>query len=305
MPLPFGVTILGSNSALPAHGRHPTAQVITFRDQLFLVDCGEGTQMRMNDYKIHRGRIGHIFISHLHGDHYFGLIGLLNSFGLLQRSQPLTIFGPPPLEHILQAQFAAADTQLPFPLTFTALVPGRSQVLLEEEDLVIEAFPTDHRIDCFGFLFREMHRKRKIDPAKAAAMEVPLTAYRQLQQGQDCQNTRGEHVANSAVTLDPPPARSYAFCADTRYDERLLPHIAGCDLLYHETTYLTAETQNAFRRYHSTGEQAATLAGKAGVKKLLVGHFSSKYPELHPFLEECRPVFPATELAIEGVTYRI
>lgn len=301
----FAVTILGNNSALPAHGRHPTAQVVTFRDRLFLVDCGEGTQMRLNDYRVHLGRIGHIFISHLHGDHYFGLIGLLNSFGLQNRVQPMQIFAPAPLEAILRLQFEAADTRLPYPLEFTALEPGGGRNILEMDDLVITAFPTDHRIDCFGFSFREVHCKRKLDPDEAHRRGIPATFYKQLQLGEDYVSPEGERTENAAVTRDPPPGRRYVFCADTRYDERLLPYIEDADLVYHEATYLREDTENAFKRYHSTGIQAATLAEKARVRKLLIGHFSSKYRDLHPFLDECLPVFPATELAMEGVSYPV
>lgn len=301
----FAVTILGSNSALPAHGRHPTAQVVTFENQLFLVDCGEGTQLRLSEYRIHRSRIGHIFISHLHGDHYLGLIGLLSSLGLQNRTQPLRIFAPRPLEQILQVQFDASDTRLPYPLEFTPLEPGAHRVILETGSLVVSAFPTDHRIDCFGFSFQETPQLRKLNPGEARAYGIPATFYKKLQQGEDYLTPQGERVENAAVTSDPPRGRRYVFCADGRYQEKLLDYIGGADLLYHEATYLQAETDNADRRYHSTSIQAATLARKGAVKKLLIGHFSSKYRDLGPFLEECRPVFPETELAMEGVTYPV
>lgn len=301
----FAVTILGNNSALPAHGRHPTSQVITFHDRLYLVDCGEGTQMQMSMYKIRRSKIHHLFISHLHGDHYFGLIGLLNSFGLQNRTQPLHIYCPEPLKEILDVQLAAANTVLPFDVSYTFLIPGRRQVIVSEEDLVVEAFPTDHRISCFGFLFKQIHKSRKLDPQKAGRHGVPASFFNQLQEGADYVASDGKRVLNEWVTSDPPPAKSYAFCADTRYDEDLLPLLAGCDLMYHETTYLHDEAQKAASRYHSTSVQAATMAEKAGVKRLLVGHFSSKYESLAPFLSECRAVFPRTDLAEEGCTYLV
>lgn len=301
----FAVTILGSNSALPAHGRHPTAQVVTFRDRLFLVDCGEGTQMRLNDYRVHPGRISHIFISHLHGDHYFGLIGLLNTFGLRGRTQPLGIFAPAPLQDILTVQLAAADTRLPYPLIFHALEPGRAAVVLSQEDMEVTTFPTNHRIDCFGFSFRERHAARRLDPEAARLHDIPAAFFRRLQAGEDYVAPDGGRVPNGAVTRDPAPSRRYVFCADTRYDESLLPFVGGADLVYHEATYLEEDRENAFRRYHSTAREAASLARKAGAKKLLIGHFSSKYPELHPFLEESQPVFGATELAVEGASYPV
>lgn len=301
----FAVTILGNNSALPAHGRHPTSQLVTFHDRCYLVDCGEGTQIQMSTYRIHGARIRHIFISHMHGDHYFGLIGLLNSFGLQNRTQPLHIFAPAPLEEIIRLQLEAAATHLPFSLDFTALEPSSGGIILEEEDLVVRAFPTDHHILCFGFLFERVHRKRILDPGKARACGIPTSFFKQLQQGADYLTNEGERIPNKRVTIDPPRGKRYAFCADTRYDERLIPHIAGSDLIYHETTYLKDQEENARNRFHSTGLQAAALAAKAGGKKLIVGHFSSKYEEIAPFLEECLPVFPATELAIEGVTYLV
>lgn len=261
--------------------------------------------MRLNDYRIHRSGIHHVFISHLHGDHYFGLIGLLNSFGLQNRLQPLQIFAPGPLEEILRVQFEAADTRLPFPLNFTALEPGPARVILTEANLEVSAFPTDHRIDCFGFSFQEVHRKRKLDPEKARYYGIPPAFYKQLQLGEDYITPAGERISYLAVTEEQPAGRRYVFCADTRYDERLLVQVRGADLVYHESTYLREDSENAHRRYHSTGVQAATLARMGAAKKLLIGHFSSKYHELQPFLDECLPVFPATELAVEGVTYPV
>lgn len=301
----FALTILGNNSALPAHGRMPTAQVVTFGDQLFLVDCGEGTQMQMSRYKIRRSKIHHIFISHLHGDHYFGLIGLLNSYGLAGRQQPLHIYASPELETILQLQLDTAATRLPYPLIFTPLIPGQTAVLLKEAHLEVSCFPTDHRISCFGFLFREIRKKRKLDIEKARQYEIPAYYYSHLQEGADYQHKNGSIVKNEWVTFAPPPGHSYAFCADTRYDEKLIPVVKGCDMLYHETTYLQEQSGEAAQRFHSTTLQAATLAQKAGVKKLLIGHFSSRYEELEPFREECRQIFPHTELALEGTTYLI
>lgn len=299
----FSVTILGNNSALPAHGRHPTSQVVTFHDRLYLLDCGEGTQMQMSEYKIRRSKIRYIFISHMHGDHWLGLPGLINSYGLQSRVQPLHIFAPEPLEKMIRLQMDCVHTKLPFELTFTSLVPGKEGIILEEEDLDITSFQTDHHIPCFGFKFRELHNKRKLIPEKADKYNIPSSFYNALQEGEDYINEKGEIIKNKWVTAEPPPARSYAFCADTRYDERLIPQIGGCDLIYHETTYLHNLAEKARARYHSTSIQAATLARKAGVKRLLVGHFSSKYEDLAPFLEECSSVFSHTDIASEGATY--
>ena len=260
----FSVTILGNNSAVPAYERLPTSQLINVDGQKFLVDCGEGTQLQLMRYKIKYSRISHIFISHLHGDHYFGLIGLINSFGLLNRQQDLFVFGPPPLKKILELQLQVASTRLPFSLHIKEISgPG---MLLETDEIEVSCFATDHRITCYGFSFCEKTLSRK----RLAAHGKP---------------------------------RRYAYCADTRYTESLLPHITQYDLIYHEATYLDDQREKAELRYHSTAKQAAQLAQKAQVKRLLLGHFSSQYERLDAFEQEAREVFPNSELAVQGVTY--
>lgn len=301
----FAVTILGNSSALPAHNRFPTSQVITYQDQLFLVDCGEGTQMQMSKYKIRRSKIRHIFISHLHGDHYFGLTGLLTSFGLLGRKEPLSLYAPPELKAILDLQLQTASASLGFEIHFTPLLPGSSGIILSQREMEVSFFPVNHRIPCYGFLFHEKKEKRKLNIDRVLEYGIPSNFYSHLQEGQDYTAKNGAVIRNEWVTLDPVPGKSYAFCADTLYDESLIPHIAGCDLVYHESTYLQDQLERATQRFHTTTVQAASLARKAGVKKLLIGHFSSRYESLEPFLEECKPVFPDTELALEGVTFRL
>ncbi|TDW95996.1 ribonuclease Z [Dinghuibacter silviterrae] len=260
-----GVTILGNNSAVPAFDRHPTAQVLTARDHLYLIDCGEGTQIQIIHYKIRRSKIHRIFISHLHGDHYFGLIGLINSMGLLGRIQPLHIHGPEPLWQILQLQLREADTHLPFDLQFHPL--PEEGFVAEDKNTTVHCFRTNHRIACWGFLFEEK------------------------------QPTRTERAAGRDRGM------SYAFCADTKYDLSLVEKIKGADWVYHETTYLDDLRANAEMRYHSTTRQAAEIARLAGAGNLLIGHFSSKYADLEPFLEEAQEVFPRTYLALEGTTF--
>jgi ribonuclease Z len=301
----FAVTILGNNSAIPTTDRHPTAQVVTSNEQLLLIDCGEGTQVQMARYKIRRNRIKHIFISHLHGDHYFGLIGLLNSLSLLGRTDPLTVYATPELEAILQLQLDCAGTQLKFDLHFVPLRAEQAGIILDEKDLEVRFFPVRHRIPCFGFVVAQRRKKRKIIPEQAQAYEIPAAYYSQLQDGADYQRKDGMLVKNHWVTLPPPAGKKYVYCADTIYDEELITQMQHADLVYHETTYLHALAERAAERYHSTSVQAATLAAKAGAKRLLIGHFSSKYTELQPFLDECRPVFPNTELSEEGATYVI
>jgi ribonuclease Z len=297
-----GVTILGNNSALPAFDRHPTAQVVTFDDQLFLVDCGEGTQMQLARYRIRWGRINHIFISHLHGDHYFGLAGLLNSMSLLNRTAPLHLYGPPELEQILQLQFNAGDTELKYPLSFHAVMHGGE--LFANEKCRVRCFPTQHRIACFGFHFEQVKAPRKVNAEKARLHGIPAAYFDRLKKGEDYLNQQGVLIPNASVTDKAPAPKSYAYCADTRYDESIVAAVQGADLLYHEATYLNDLEERAHLRYHSTARQAALIAAKAGVKKLLIGHFSSKYEFLEAFQQEAQSVFEATELALEGVTYK-
>ena len=299
----FAVTILGNNSAVPAFDRHPTSQVVTVDGNNYLVDCGEGTQIQMINYKIRRGKISHIFISHLHGDHYFGLVGLINSFSLLGHQQELNVFGPKPLKEIIDIQIKVADTQLCYPLHIHTIDgPG---TLVDTDKLTVKCFRTNHRIECYGFSFTEKKPSRKLNPDKAREYGIPTNFYERLKNGEDYTQKDGTLVKNDLVTEEGKRGRTYAFCADTKYDESIIPHISGADMIYHETTYLDALRERAETRFHSTSKQAATIAQKAGVKKLLIGHFSSKYDTLDEFETEAREVFPNTELALEGVCYEI
>lgn len=299
----LSVTILGNNSAVPAFNRHPTSQVVSHDGNNFLVDCGEGTQIQMIKYKVRRSRISHIFISHLHGDHYFGLVGLINTFGLLSHKQELHVYGPAQLQAIIEMQLKVAETVLPYPLHFHTLTGA--EVLVDNDKIKISSFPTAHRIECYGFLFEEKEGKRKLLIDKVRKHNIPTSFYSSLQQGLDYITPRGQVIRNDAVTASPERGKRYAFCADTKYDENLLQYIYGCDMIYHETTYLDNMREQASQRFHSTTKQAAELARKAMVKKLLIGHFSSKYNLLDAFQAEAREVFPNTELALEGNTYEV
>ncbi len=299
----LALTILGNNSAIPAFGRHPTAQVLQTQDEAYLIDCGEGTQERLSEYKVRRNKINHIFISHLHGDHYFGLIGLLTSMGLLGRVNDLHLHAPAPLQQIIQLQLDAASTVLPYTLYFHSL--GGEGPIANDKRVWVECFKTVHRIDCWGFIFREKKNPRHIDPEKVKTYEIPSTYYEALQKGQDYITKKGTIISNEEVTIAATPPLSYAFCADTLYTESLAEKIKGVDLLYHETTYLKDLHERAAARYHSTTIQAAEIAKRAGVKKLLIGHFSSKYETLDEFLAEAKEVFENTELALEGSCFRV
>jgi ribonuclease Z len=299
----LGVTILGNNSALPAFDRHPTSQVVTLDDQLFLVDCGEGTQVQLSKYKIRWGRINYIFISHLHGDHYFGLPGFIHTMGLLNRENDLHLFAPAPLKEILEIQFKAAGSALPFKLHFYAL-HGEGE-LVKTDKFKVSCFLTKHRIPCWGFKFEQVKAPRKLNIEKARIHNIPAVFFDRLKAGDDFVNAQGKTIPNKLVTDEAPKPKSYAFCADTMYFEELIPKIEGTDIIYHETTYLKELAERASARFHSTTHQAATIAKKANVKRLLIGHFSSKYDKLEIFEQEAREVFPATDLALEGATYWI
>ena len=297
------LTILGNNSAIPAFGRHPTAQVLQTDNDSFLIDCGEGTQTQLTKYKIRRSKITAIFISHLHGDHYFGLIGLITSMSLLGRTQTLNIYGPTALEQIINLQLSVANTTLSFPLYFYSLT--EEKVIFDNNKITIECFRVQHRIECWGFLFNEKKKPRKVDADRAKSYEIPEAYFGKLQQGEDYVTKRGTIIPNVEVTVAATKAKRYAYCADTIFDKDLVPKIKEVDVLYHEATYLKDLEERAASRYHSTTHQAATIAKLGDVKKLIIGHFSSKYETVDDFLKEAKEVFENTELGLEGICYRI
>ena len=299
----LAVTILGNNSAIPAFDRHPTSQVITMDEHIFLLDCGEGTQMQMAKYKIRRSKINHIFISHLHGDHYFGLIGLITSMGLLGRLHDLHVYAPSPLKEIFDLQMKVADTKLPFPLHFHPL--QEEGVVVKDHRFEVSCFRVFHRIECWGYKFRQIKPLRRVNPEKARQYDIPSSFFDRLKWGENYLAKDDQLVMNEWVTEAAPKPRSYAYSADTMYHESIAEKVQGTDLLYHEATYLKDLEDRAVKRFHSTTVQAATIAKQAGVGKLLIGHFSSKYEKLEDFEREARTVFENTELAIEGVTYRV
>ena len=297
----LAVTILGNNSAVPAHDRHPTAQVVQTWDHKFLVDCGEGTQMQMAKYKIRHAKINHIFISHLHGDHYFGLIGLVTTMGLNNRKSDLTIHSPRNLKEIIELQFRFAGVKLPYTLHFDIL--ESEGVIFEDKKIAVECFKVKHRIECWGFLFSEKKNLRRIDPQKVSKYNIPSSFYERLHEGCDYVSSANEIIKNELLTSPGPEAKSYAFSADTGYFEPIVEKIKGVDLLYHESTYLHDFEEKALDRFHSTTKQAAMIAKKACAKKLLLGHFSSKYEDISLFQCEACEVFENTECALEGTCY--
>ena len=299
----LAVTILGNNSAIPAFDRHPTAQVVQNIEQIFLIDCGEGTQMQMDKYKIRRSKINHIFISHLHGDHYFGLIGLLTSMGLLGRKTELHLYAPETLKIILDLQLKAAAAHLPYLLHFHTL--QTEGVILEDKKIQVKCFKVQHRIECWGFLFKEKKNLRSIDPVAIKEYNIPPSFFENLHLGEDYLSPENTLIKNEILTVAVSPPKSYAYCADTIYDENIVEKISGVDLLYHESTYLDLLKERAANRFHSTSKEAAMIAKKAKVKRLLLGHFSSMYESLDGFKTEACSIFENSELALEGLSYII
>ena len=299
----FGVTILGNNSAVPAYNRHPSSQIVTIEDQLILFDCGEGTQFQIAKYKVKWTKIKYVFISHLHGDHYFGLIGLITSMYLLGRKDTLYVYGPTALKPIIDLQLQAADTHLPYELVFIPLT--EDSIVLNEESFTVECFATKHRIESRGFLVREKRKPRRINKETINEYHIPTSFFESLQAGEDYVRKDGSVVNNELVTVANTPGRSYAYTADTLFDVNIADKVKGVTLLYHESTYLKHMAESAMLRFHSTTHQAATIAAMAEVKKLIIGHFSSKYESIDIFLQEAKEVFPDTSLALEGATYRI
>lgn len=301
----FELTILGSSSATPIYQRHPTAQVISIHERFFLMDCGEGTLIQLNRYRIKFHRINHIFISHLHGDHYLGLLGLISTMHLQGRTAELHLYSPPELREIVEIQLKYSETNLRYPLVWHFTDPRNPGPVYEDDMLTVECFPLNHRIPCTGFLFREKQRLRKLVRERLAEHQVPLSAYQSLKEGQDFVRADGKVISNSELTLDPPRARSYAFCSDTIYDPRLTDIVRGVDLLYHEATFLSDLEDRARETFHSTAGQAAAIARDAAVKRLIIGHFSARYKNIYPLLEEAKAVFEATTLAMEGDRFQI
>lgn len=299
----LALTILGNNSAIPAFGRNPTAQVLQTQEDIFLIDCGEGTQMQISKYKIRKSRISHIFISHMHGDHYFGLIGLLTSMSLLNRTQDLHLHAPPLLKEVIDLQLNAANTTLTYKVHFHPL--NNEGVIANTNKISVGCFKVKHRIECWGFIFNEIKKPRSIDAERVRSYEIPASFYEQLQKGEDYITKKGTIISNEELTIAASKPRSYAYCADTIYDESLALKIKGVDLMYHEATYLKDQHARAAKRFHSTTVQAAEIAKLAAVKKLLIGHFSSKYELLDEFLNEAKEVFENTELALEGSCFKI
>ncbi|TKC10318.1 ribonuclease Z [Pedobacter polaris] len=301
----FEVTILGSSSATPIFNRNPTSQLLNCNDKFYLIDCAEGTQQQLIKFGLKASKIDYIFISHLHGDHYFGLIGLLSSLHLNGRIKPLHIFAPKAIQEILELQFKHSDTNLKYELIYFAIDPTKSEVIFENNDVSVQTIILNHRIPCTGFKFTEKKRLRKLLIEKLEQDEIPIELYPLLKRGVDLDLPNGNVIKNIDYTTDSATPKSYAYCSDTLYDSKYFESIRGCDTLYHEATFLHEMIERAKETHHTTALQAAEVAQTVGAKKLLIGHFSSRYKTLVELLDEARTVFPKTELAIEGLTFEI
>lgn len=301
----FEVTILGSSSATPIFNRNPTSQLLNCNEKFYLIDCAEGTQQQLIKFGLKASKIDFIFISHLHGDHYFGLIGLLSSLHLNGRIKPLHIFCPKALQEILELQFKHSDTHLKYELVYTFTDATKSEIIFENNDVTVQTIVLNHRIPCTGFKFTEKKRLRKLLIDKLEQDQVPIELYPLLKRGVDLDLPNGDVIKNLDYTTDSADPKSYAYCSDTLYDEVYFETIKGCDTLYHEATFLHEMLERAKETHHTTALQAAEVANVVGAKKLLIGHFSSRYKTLVELLDEARSIFPQTDLAIEGITFKI
>ena len=300
----FQIKILGASAAVPTSLRHTTTQVLQYRNKWFLLDCAEGAQMQIRRHKVPLMKINHIFISHLHGDHYLGLPGLLFTKHLLGRTKKLHVYSPPGLREIIELQYKISELKPSFDIEYHEIEEGEA-LIFEDKDLQVYTLKMKHRIPTFGFLFVEKERERNIIKRKISKYDIPVEVIPQIKKGADFLTEQGTVVPNSELTLPPPPTRKYAFCSDTAYTEEFLDQIRGVDLLYHEATFLHDKADIAREKMHSTTIEAANLARKAGVKRLLLGHYSARYKELDDFLEEAKAVFPDTIIAEEGEDIQI
>lgn len=301
----MNVTILGCYAATPRTFTNPTSQVLEMNNRLFLIDCGEGTQVQLRKNKIKFSAINHIFISHLHGDHFYGLIGLLSTFNLLNRNNPLTVYGPVGIKEVISLQLKVSNSWPQYELHFVELSSKESEVILEDDKVIVRTIPLKHRVYTNGFLFQEKTKERKLNVDKVQEYAIETCYYQNIKNGKDIVLDDGSVVSNSELTFDPPRPKSYAFCSDTIYNETIIPIIKEVDVLYHETTFLESEAHLAEKTMHSTAKEAATIALKANAKLLLLGHYSTRYTSIDLFKEEAQTIFENVLLADDGLVFEL
>ena len=297
------LTILGCYAATPRSFTNPTSQVLEIRNRLFLIDCGEGTQVQLRRNKIKFSKINHIFISHLHGDHFYGLVGLVSTFMLLNRTTDLHIYGPKGIKEVITLQLRLSNSWTNYGLFFHELEATESEVIYEDEKVLVKTIPLKHRIYTNGFLFQEKIGDRKLNLDAVQNFEIDQCYYQKIKNGKDITLEDGRIIENDKLTFDPIPTKSYAFCSDTVYDETIIPNIQNVDILYHESTFLQQEESLAAKTMHSTAKQAATIALKANVKQLVLGHYSTRYASIALFKEEAQTIFPEVLLADDGASF--
>lgn len=294
------LTILGCYSATPRTNTNPTAQVLEINNHMFLIDCGEGTQVELRRNKVKFARIKHIFISHLHGDHFFGLVGLISTFRLLTRETDLHIYGPKGLKEIITLQMKLSESWTNYRLYFHELTSKTSQLIYEDEKVEVHTIPLIHRVYTNGFLFKEKEGERKLDMNAVLNEDIDVAYYRKLKQGFDVTNNKGQLIANASVTKAPKPVLSYAFCSDTAYNEAMLPIIKDVSVLYHESTFIEKNAELAPKTKHCTAKEAASIAKQANAQTLILGHYSTRYNDITVFKEEAKTIFENVLLAEDG-----
>ncbi|WP_250432331.1 ribonuclease Z [Hanstruepera flava] len=297
------LTILGCHSATPRVDTHPTSQVLEIKNNIFLIDCGEGTQVQLRKNRVKFSRIKHIFISHLHGDHFFGLVGLISTFRLLTRETDLHVYGPKGIKDVITLQLKLGNSWTDYKLIFHELTSKESELIYEDDKVTVHTIPLKHRIYTNGFLFREKLGERKLDLNATLNANIDKSYYRKLKQGFDVVNEDGKLILNADVTKDPAKPKSYAYCSDTAYTETIIPIIKNSDVLYHESTFLEKHAHLSNPTKHSSAIDAATIAQKAEVGQLVLGHYSTRYDDISGFKEEAQTVFENVELAEAGKVF--
>ncbi|MBO5921022.1 MAG: ribonuclease Z [Bacteroidaceae bacterium] len=301
----FEIHILGCGSALPTTRHNASSQVIRIGNKQFMIDCGEGTQLQLRRNHIHFSFINHIFISHLHGDHSFGLIGLISTFGLLGRTAPLHIYADAMLEKVMKPQLDFYCKDIKYPLFFHSIDASKHSVIYEDNTITVETLPLNHRMPCCGFLFREKPKRRHLIGDVANFYNIPIYQRQSIKDGADYTTPDGTVIPNSKLTREADPSRSYAYCSDTRPCPQICGYLKDVDLLYHEATFAESEKERAKVTHHSTAKEAAEIALTAGVKRLLLGHYSSRYDDEKQLQSEASEIFPVTECANEGMVVNI
>ena len=299
----MNLTILGCYAATPRTLTNPTSQVLEMKNSMFLIDCGEGTQVQLRKHKLKFSRINHVFISHLHGDHFYGLIGLISTFSLLGRKADLHVYGPKGVKEITLLQLKLSASWTSYNLYFHELESKESQVIFEDEKVMVSTIPLKHRVYTNGFLFQEKSGDRKLNLDAVQKYGIETCYYNKIKSGSDMTLDDGRVIPNKTLTFDPYPPKSYAFCSDTMYDESIVSLIRDVDVLYHESTFLDSEEHLCEKTMHSTAKQAATIALKANAKQLVLGHFSTRYGSIEPFKEEAETIFNSVELADDGKVF--